>query len=205
MASLIDILLPPNRKRLQRDAGGTRGRFGRTELNFADRRVPEHRQARDPRHRLHQQLDLLAPELGNIQEESREIASRASNAVDEPASYRIGFEIDADDRNRLRRLRHCLDRIRVAGEDDAALEADELASDLVEMLERASVKSGIDPHVLSLDISGVAQPPEKTLGILVPGSMNGTDPRKLGRRLLPPRRERPRRRAAKQCDEFAPS
>src|SRR5262249_5208516 len=117
----------------------------------------------------------------------------------------IGFEIDADDRNRLCRLRHCLDRIRVAGEDDAALEGDELANDLVEPLERGSDKSGIDPHVLPIDISGLAQPPEKTLGILAPGSMNGTDPAKSGRRLLRPRRERPPRRAAKQCDEFAPS
>src|SRR5262249_45028647 len=186
------------------DAAGTRGRSGRTELTFADGRVPEDSQARDCRHSLHQQLDLLAPKLRNIQEESGEVASGASNAADEPARHRIGFKIDADDRARLCRLRHCLDRIRVAGEDDAALEGDELANDLVEPLERGSVKSGIDPHVLPVDISRVAQPPEKTLGILVPGSMKGTDPWKLGR-LLRPRRERPRQRAAKQCDEFAPS
>jgi len=72
---------------------------------------------------------------------------------------------------------------------------DELASDLFEPLERGSVKSGIDAHVLPVDKSGLAQPPEKTLRIFIPG--NGTDPRKLGRRPLRPRRERPRRRCAK--------
>jgi hypothetical protein len=168
-----------------------RGLFGRTELNFADRRIPEDRQARDRRHRLHQQLDLLAPELGNIQEESGEVASGMSNAVDEPARHRIGFEINADDRDRLRRLRYRLDRIRVACEDDAAIEGDELANDLVELPERGSVKPCIDPHVLPVDISGVAQPLEKTVGILVRGSMNGTDPRKLALLLLCTRRERP--------------
>jgi hypothetical protein len=76
-------------------------------------------------------------------------------------------------------------------------------NDLIELLECGSGKPGINPHVLPVEISRVAQRLEKTVGILVSGRMNGADPRKLGRRLLRPRHQRPRRYSTEQGDELA--
>src|SRR5207244_3543400 len=90
----------------------------------------------------------LPPSSGMSRKNPVKLPPGRAMLFDEPARHRIGFEIDAYDRKRLCRLRHFLDRIRVAGEDDAALEGDELANGLVEPLELGSGKPGIDPHVL---------------------------------------------------------
>jgi hypothetical protein len=96
------------------NTSGTRRHFGCVELNCSDRFIPKSCQPRDPRYCLHQQLDLLASQFRDIQKESGKIAPWSSNALHKPARHGIGFQIDAHNRNRARRLQRGPDTIWVA-------------------------------------------------------------------------------------------
>jgi hypothetical protein len=116
--------------------------------------------------------------------------------LDQPACHRIGFQVDADDWNRARRFHRGADRIRVARENDVALERDKLARDFVKLVERRPGKPRFQQHILAVDISSLAQALHESLKVLAADIVDDPDPRKLASRLLRTRRERPRRSAA---------
>jgi hypothetical protein len=103
---------------------------------------------------------------------------------------------DADDWNRARRFHRGADRIRVARENDVALERDKLARDFVKLVERRPGKPRFQQHILAVDISSLAQALHESLKVLAADIVDDPDPRKLASRLLRTRRERPRRSAA---------
>src|SRR6266480_6626529 len=90
------------RERLQCNACGPRGRFRRTKLNDADRRIPEDRQPRQRRHCFSKKFDLFTSQFRKIEKYPSKIPSGASEVFSPSACYGIIFKVDADNGDHLR-------------------------------------------------------------------------------------------------------
>jgi hypothetical protein len=103
------------------------------------------------------------------------MTSRSCETPDPPVRHGIAFEVEADDRDRARRLHDGPDRIWVCSENDAALQGNKLAAEFINPVECALVKPGLQQHVLAVHISGLAQPLVECLGVLVLESLDAAE------------------------------
>src|SRR4029434_9304622 len=83
------------------------------------------------RHSTAKEFNQLAAQLRNIEEHPRNIAARASEALTPSAGHGVVFQIDANNRNRARRLPHGTDRIGIRRKNDAAFKSNKLTSEFV--------------------------------------------------------------------------
>src|SRR6516225_8034551 len=176
-----------------------------TKLDQANTGIPENREMREPWDSFLEELDLLTTKLGKIEEQSRKVAAGVAETPSPSTCHGIAFQVDPDDRDRARRLRHSLDCIRTASEDDIALQSNQVVGKFGESVDHRLVVASFNDHAPSVDVPGVAQPLEQRRSVFVLSNPKKADARNLACRLLRARRERPRRhRAAEKRDELAP-
>src|SRR5262249_18789456 len=152
------------------------------------------------------EFQALARKLGRRKRQAGDVATRPRQTGDKASAKRVRHrrEHDWDNRGRLFR---CEDR-RSRGDNNIDLETDKLGGDLGETLETSLRQTTLDHGGTPPDPPESAHPLHKGGD---PWARGGTrlpaqnpDGRQLAR-LRGPRRERPRRRAAKQRNELAPS
>src|SRR5262245_18946025 len=155
-------------------------------------------------HDLAQEFQALARKLGRRKRQAGDVATRPRQTGDKASAKRVRHrrEYDWDNRGRLFR---CEDR-RSRCDNNIDLETDKLGGDLGETLEASLRPTNLDDDGTALDPSEFAQPLFKSGDPLARGGTRLPAQKPDGRqlaRLLGPRRERPRRSAAEQTDEFA--
>src|SRR5262245_55341226 len=97
---------------------GSSRRLGRGELQVVHMWIAEDGDAVELWYGLSEELQLLATDVGNVEEDAGDVAARAGQARDPALGHRIGFEIEPDDGNVLCRLDRCLQRVGIRGDDD---------------------------------------------------------------------------------------
>src|SRR5215469_11990098 len=112
-----------------------------------------------------EKLNLFATKFGDIQKESREVASRARQAVDPSVRHGIAFQVDPDDRDRAGGFHYGSNRIWTSDEDNAAFEGNKLTGEFVNSFERVVVIPRIQNNILAVHIPSLAQPLAERLGI----------------------------------------
>src|SRR5262245_35250261 len=96
--------------------------------------------------------------LGDVEEESGDVAAGAGYAAHPSLGYRIRLEIHSDDRNGLGRLGHGLQCLRVGGEDDLGADGDELRCEFHVLFAFAMLRgSDVNDHALSDDVTQLAE------------------------------------------------
>ena len=118
---------------------------------------------RDPRDRFLEELEPLAVELREVEKEASDVAARTRQAGDEPGGDGIGFEIQADDGNCLRRVGRRPDGGRAHGEDHVGAEANRLRRVLAQPLLATTGEAIIDDDVLPLHVAELAKSTPKCL------------------------------------------
>jgi hypothetical protein len=103
---------------LQSDAGPARRSLGRLQRGRVQGGIPEDSDPTELGDELPQQLESLAVQLGEIEEQARDVLSRPGETCGQAFRHRIGFEIDGDDRNRGRGGPGRLNRRGTDGDDD---------------------------------------------------------------------------------------
>ena len=99
-------------------------------------------------------MKLLAAHLGDVEEESRDVAAWAGQAGHPSLGRRIRLEIHSDDRNGLGRLGHDLQRLRVGSDEDIDARGDELGGESRVFFDRVLLRgSGVDEHGLPDDVT----------------------------------------------------
>jgi hypothetical protein len=77
----------------ERPCGGLRG----GELRSVEDGISQHGHARQRRDHLTHQLELLATEVGQIEEHAGDVAARPGQVLDESHGHGIGLEVDGND------------------------------------------------------------------------------------------------------------
>src|SRR5499427_9619988 len=134
-----------------------------------------------------------------------DVPARAREARDESGANRIANG-NHDDGDRLGGVPGCRHSLRPLRYDEVHLEPDQLGRQVGQPVDPTLRISIVDDNILALNPPELAQPlPERVEQGRPIGrgrQPKETYPRHLAR-LLPPRRQRPRRRAAEQRDELA--
>src|SRR5262245_36485722 len=128
----------------------------------------------------------------------------SGDADDPPVRNGIAFKVDADDRDRRGRFHQRLDCVWPGGEDDIAVESDQLLGELGDAVEHVPREPLFNNDVLTLDVTCLLEPVEQRDDEFALDIQEKTNPRNFPPRLLRARRKRPsRRRAAEQGDKLA--
>ena len=127
-------------------------------MQLIDCPVAQHRDPRQGRLDLLEELELLTAHLGDVEEESRDVTAGAGQAGHPSLGRRIRLEIHSDDRNGLGRLGHDLQRLRVGGEEDVGAGGDELGTESRVFFDRVLLRgSDVDEHGLPDDVAQRAE------------------------------------------------
>src|SRR5947208_929513 len=154
---------------------------------------------------LTQQSESLCPQCGREETRARNVAARPAETGDQPGSNRVAPNRE-DDRYR-RGCSFCCERRRGAADrsDDGHLAVDQIGRQRGQLLIPILRPAEFDRDVLSLDkarfIQTSAERSNDKSGVI--GRPRAHEPDHRHRRLLRPRRERPRGPAAEQCHERA--
>jgi hypothetical protein len=119
--------------------------------------VPQHRELREDRQRLAQELQAFRGEIGKVEEDPGDVAARTREARGPPVGNRIGLEVHGDDRDRARGGLRRMDRGRAHRADRLGTEADELRCHRRQLIEALVRHTGDD---LDLDFAPRARPGE---------------------------------------------
>src|SRR6516225_969902 len=160
---------------------------------------------RFPRWRKNAPPPSLWPQILGKVVYAGDVSPGSIEAVDETKLYRIGADAE-DDGNRASRSLGRARRCRTArSSDDSHLALDELGHQCRYTIELILSPTIFDYNIAAIDETGFAEALTKCRGEMG-ASIGGAVMEKANywhRRLLRPRRERPRRRAAEQRDEIA--
>src|SRR6266446_554847 len=138
-------------------------RLGQAE--GTDSRIPEEGDPRRARRSFPQQLQLFSSYFFWSGRQTRDVAARAREALDEPSGDRITGGGHHHDRDRRGRLSGGLKRCRPPGrKNDIHRQVDEFRRQTRKSLEPILGKSTLDDDILTLDPAELAKPPEKGAG-----------------------------------------
>src|SRR5262249_52400412 len=126
----------------------------------------------------------------------------SGDADDPPVRNGIAFKVDTDDRDRRGRFHQRLDCVWPGGEDDIAVESDQLLGELGDAVEHVPREPLFNNDVLTLDVTCLLEPVEQRDDEFALDIQEKTNPRNFPPRLLRARRERPHC-CAEQRDELA--
>src|SRR6516162_8860618 len=153
-----------------------------------------------------QQPQPLCQNLLDEKVDAGHIATRPGKACDQTKLDGV-FAYAEDDRDRRGRSLGRLSSSGLTGRrDNGVATADEVSHQRRQAIEAAVEPMVLDRHVLALDVAGFAKafPERDHAGHGTAGRSEVDEADNRHRGLLPPRRKRPRRRAAEQRDELAP-
>src|SRR5262249_38844475 len=135
------------------------------------------------------------------------IPARSGQAIDEAGTYRIGNDRKYD-RHGARLLKQRRHRDAARGQNDVGRERDQLRRVFAITLGIAAAPSDLDPHIAAVGPAQFLKPLQKRRVAGLRVSIVRVEAIKHADTPQPPllraRRQRPRRRAAKQRDELAP-
>src|SRR5262250_3198868 len=157
-------------------------------------------------HDLLQYFQPLHRQFRRQEGEPRRVAARVCQTPDHAAFQRVGRR-SHDDRDALRCTLRGADRSGAANYDDINLRPQQVADQRGYRVDIVPIMAKLVGDVAPFDITEVAHPAHEFLAewIVVRGSRTDVPETRRLARLLRPRRERPRCRAAEQRDELAPS
>ncbi len=107
------------------------------------------------RHGFFEEFNLFAAELRKIEEQSRKVTARTAKTLGPPARHGIAFQVDSDDRDRVRRPHCSFERISRGGDDDIAFEIDQFVGEIGKSVE-SFINSGLNQRILTVNVPSVA-------------------------------------------------
>src|SRR6516225_5106406 len=201
----LELLTVADADRIDRSPGGFATKLYLFEERFGERigRIGQSGHTARRWQHVADQLDTLASQFGGHGSHASDISARPRKARNQPRTDGISC-LGHDDRDVTRRLLCRHSGRREPSDDDIDFETDQLSGQFRQPTDLSFRRSKLKSNVLPLNIPQVAQSlpklPPKLLRIDIANDQCA-DRRHL--RLLRPRRERPRRRAAKQRYELA--
>ena len=127
-----------------------------SNLRCIDIGVAEHGDARRPGYDLLEELQVLTAQLGKIEKQPGDVASRPCDARHQPGLNRIDFEIYSYDWNRARCVFSGCKSPGAASENHIDFEARKFKREFGEKFRLVVRGSVLECDVLSLDVSGLA-------------------------------------------------
>jgi hypothetical protein len=125
-------------------------------LGCIDIEISKDGDARRPGYDLLEDLQMLAAQLGKIEKQSSNVASRARDVRDQPGFNGIDFEVYPYDRDRTRRVPGGCQSPGAPGENHINFEACEFKCELGEKFGLIVRGSVLECDVPSLHVSGLA-------------------------------------------------
>ncbi len=109
-------------------------------------------ETRNPRHDLQEEFQPFPAQIGVLCRQPRDVATRATEARDEPAAHRIR-QLCHDDGDRAGRLLGRQARWRTRRNEDIDLEPDQLGGKTLDLVWFPLSKSGLQGDVLSFQVA----------------------------------------------------
>ena len=106
-------------------------------------------------HDLSDQLEPLASQSGQIEEQTREVAAGPRKTRRKSVLDGISFKICSKDRDRSRRIERGPDSLRAEGIENIDIQAHELRREAGQSLEFASCPSVLKGNILAFDVTEV--------------------------------------------------
>jgi hypothetical protein len=113
----------------------------------AYRGIPQDSDPLESRQCLGQELDLLAAQLRDIEEEAGEVAARLGQVLDPTCLNRIGLKVDPYDRDRSCGVSRCAEGLRTRGVEHVDLESQQLVDERREPIEPLLAESVLHDDV----------------------------------------------------------